>query len=228
MRSYIKAAFCGFVLLVSGCGGNDLSFVIRYDAINGLAERDEIIHEGEVIGHVVGYEPLVGDKVDVQVVIDQDVMPVITSSADFVITEHPTEPGRHVIDLISQDLDDPQVVSGQVLEGASEMAGMVSTFRRAVSEEWQNMFEQVEGLLDGLNENTIENEIAPLESEIDRLADDVNRLGQKAKRKLKEEILPSIQQKIEQLKSELETLGDDQSIERIEEKIDRLERTIEA
>lgn len=228
MKNILKTIFICLAVALVGCAGDELAFVIRYDTINGLKSSDDIVHNGKRIGQVKDIEQLASNAFDVRVVIDQTVMPVVTASADFVIDEHPTEPGRHVINLMSQDLNDPQVVTGQVLEGASALVGLANVFGRSVTEEWQNVFQKVEGMIDGINGETIKDEISPLEAEIDRLMDEANRLGSKARRKLKEEVLPGIQQKIEQLKSEVEAIGEDRSIERIEEKLDRIERTIEA
>lgn len=226
--NYIKILFLLFVFTVTGCSSDQLSFVIRYTDINGLSENDFIIHKEAVIGTVGEIQKIGPNKYDVQVLIDQNIIPVITQSADFVITEHPMETGEHVINLLSQNLDDVPVEPGQVLMGATQIEGMVNTLKRSLNEQWQLMSEKVDDVINQIDGSTIEQEIAPIESELDRLVDDINVLSTKAKRKLKEDILPNIKEKIERIKSEIEAIGDDQPIERIEEKLEHLERTIEA
>ena len=233
--SVLKLFFGPCVLMclaLVGCASNALDLVIRYDDIDGLTETSEVLYQQKVIGEVQNIAPTGSGAYDVQVSIDQRKMPVITQSADFVIMPHPTDGATQIISLVSQDFNAEPVKSGDRLEGASELAGIANSFRRKLSHQWQAFSDQVGQAISELDEVDIEQHITPLEAELDKLIGDMDTLGEKAKNKMQNEILPGIRAQVDQLRDKINAskgdAQDDQAIDRLQEKLDTLERTIEA
>jgi hypothetical protein len=229
---YFSIAFAFICVVLVGCASNGLDFVIRYDDIDGLTEASQVLYQQKVIGEVQKIMPIGSGAYDVQVRIDQSKMPVITQSADFVIVADPTDAAKQVISLVSQDFNAEPVQSGDRLEGALELAWIANSFRRKLSHQWRAFSDQVGQAISELDEVDIERHIAPLESELDKLIGDMDTLGEKAKNKIQNDILPGIRAQVDQLRDKINAHEggpqDDEAIDRLQEKLDALERTIEA
>jgi ElaB/YqjD/DUF883 family membrane-anchored ribosome-binding protein len=227
-QKHAAAPYALMLLIFSGCSNHDLSFVIRYDEINGLMDGADVVFGDQLIGQVneIGRAP--NGEFDVHVSIDREKMPVITQSAHFAIMEHPNEDKGHVINLMAQNPSDPPIADDDIIQGTTELEGFAQTLKDMFSREWNNLSSKVEQLISGIDGSDIEKELAPIESEIDKLIKDIGTLSKDSKDKLQHDVLPEIKSQIDKLRKQLEQFGSEQSVDPLEEKLKRIEGSIEA
>jgi uncharacterized protein YukE len=215
-------------LLVAGCFEQDLEFKIRYQTVDGLKKGASLIHDNQVIGTV--NDVIYTDKGDfeVQVTVTEPHVGLATDSTLFFIANAPNGKDERIIRLVEDDILGTPLKAGQTVEGSTALSGIAKDFQNQIDSTLLSLSSSIDRIWSEWQEQTSEEHFARLENELDQLIEEAKTLGDKANSRLKNDIVPKIRQQIDMLKQHLDELGNDQSIDQIEQKMERLDDALEA
>jgi len=215
-------------LIFSGLGGcaEHPRLTVLYDRPEGIKPGDRVFWENQVIGSVGTLKPPLGRKASVPLYIKKDFHPMITDQSRFLIEDNPSRPGSQSVKMVYLSPGGKPLPNGALVEGSTPFSIMVEKGSFDL-QGWTKLFQDA---LDRLGKEmpsfSGREWQKELECELDRWTRQLERSSEEMRRYFQREVLPPLEQAIEDFLRRLKELGigtDDQSLE---EKLRRLKGSL--
>jgi len=223
------AWFMGFILLwmvTTSCASKPRVFVV-YDNPGALAADDRVYWENLVIGSVGDLERNPGGRTVVPLRIKDDFRPAVTDKSRFVIEPDPRSAGRQSVKMVQTGSGGAPLPEGAVVQGSTSF----SLRQEKGGPELQGWAKALQDLIDRFDREvrrfSDEEWLKDLERQINAWIGMVQTSSQEARRVFKE-VLPKIQQLIEDALRRLRELGNEKEARALEEKFEELKRTLDS
>ncbi len=215
------------LLMSAGCQENALRLKIRFHDAGRLVKGDRVVSDGqEKIGVVEGVTYTERGDFLVSVAILEKFKDSITTESDFYITDDPEREGKAAVGVtLSEGMGTP-LQEGAVVTGTSKLevmaAGIWKDLESTLKEFQEGVKELSEKLSKDLRELPKSEEFNRLKRQMDRLAGEMKKAGREAKEKLQKEVIPKIEEEIQELKRWLERQGREGEIRPLEVQLKQL------
>lgn len=196
----MRPLFCLLLLIpfLCACQSRDLSFYIRFHAVNRLQTGDRVFLAGREAGKVETIQP-VEDGIWVAVKIREPLRHQVTSSSHYTIETDPTTPDRQSV-RIMPDPECQPIEDGAIVEGTEPRASLFGPLLEGLGESLGALQREFQGLTQELEKLPESPQLRDLERRLQELA----RQMQEAEEKLQEDVLPRLRQEMDRLREELE------------------------
>lgn len=196
------------LLALSSCG-QDLRFTISYDDIGGLAVGDPIVLDNQPIGKVTALRESNDGGHWVEVAIPRESAGAATSEASFILAFDPDNPKRRRIEVVLAGPGGKPIADGAVVKGTSPRPPGFFPFGellRGFGDALRELRGQVERFRQEFQYLPDSPEAKHLQEEWRRLAEEIAKAQNEADTTLKKEILPKLEQEMEELRKRLEEI----------------------
>ncbi|MCF8049769.1 MAG: MlaD family protein [Desulfobacterales bacterium] len=212
--------------ILLGCSAFDHQFRIRFESIDGLVKNDPVFFDDTPIGRVDDIEYTDAGHFLVEVSIEDQFSSWPKTSSTFYIGSNPNAESRKAIRIIGGPAGGEKIAKNAMVRGESKYVGlyhkMITDFLGGAN----GINAEIAKLLQKIQELPTDEQIEQLERQLDRILSEIENMGAGMKQKLEQEILPLIQEKIEQLRRLLEKNGKEEKLDRVEEKMQKLSEQV--
>jgi hypothetical protein len=220
--------FLGFVLmwaLITGCGGG-LEFSVRFAAIDGLRAGDAVRTESVAIGEVAAVD--YSDRGDYQVAvrIEPPHVDQVRHGSLFFIDGDSHRPGRKALIVIPDPAGGVQIDDGETVAGTPKWTALMQRMTMKVESEVAELATELDRHWRALAGMPTSEQVARLEQELDRILAELDHLGASARKTLENDILPRLREQLEALRDALESPEHDAQLDRLEDKVERIDREL--
>lgn len=207
-RGAVSAFFTAALLACSGV----LDLTVCFPEVSGLREGAPVVWKESTIGQVREVRYTREGRFEVRIRVEEAFRAAVTDRTRFVVAE--AEPGAKALELVELGAGGTPLADGAVVEGASRYEVLGESVRGEVRRFFQG--------LQGLPESE---PVRRLQTEIERFAEDLGRAGREARDRLKNEVLPEFERRLEELRRRLRERGREGDLDPIERRLRELERT---
>ncbi len=217
-----------FILLciaASSCASKPRVFV-AYDSPGALSAGDRVYWENLVIGSVGEVEKNAAGRAVVPLLIKGDFRPAVTDRSRFVVEPDPQSPGRSSVKMVQLSPGGVSLPEGAVVQGSTSFSLLQEKGKSGTG-----LPKVIQDLVDRLNQEVRslpeQQWLKDLERQIDAWIALLQVSGEQVRRYVKE-VLPQIQQIIEEALQRLRKLGREQERKSLEQKFEELKRTLDS
>jgi hypothetical protein len=209
-------------ILVLACSARPRVLVL-YDNPQGLKPGDRVLFDSQVIGSVGDFDANPKGETTVPLYINKPYRSKVTDKSRFVIEDDPLKTGSQSVRMVQlspggNPLPDEAVVVGSNPLGLTMEKGS-SGFADALEDILKGLEKQISDL-------PVEQWKKELERQLDFLNQQVAKGTEEARRAFRKEILPRVEQAVQELLRQLKKLGKEDEGKTLERKLDQLERTV--
>ncbi|QSA98783.1 MlaD family protein [Methylococcus sp. EFPC2] len=194
--------------ILSGCS-RDLNFKIHFERADGLVAGAPLVMQNQVVGEVIRIEPAADGGILVSVSVERPQVATVTEDSRFYVEDDPAHPPGKRIEIVQTRPGGKPIPEGSVVQGSSsrlrdwfplndiikEFGGILRGLRDQV--------EQFSREMDALPKSE---QAKDLRSEWLKLMEEIKKAQSSAEESLKEEVLPQLQQEMENLRKRLDEL----------------------
>jgi hypothetical protein len=209
--------------LTQACA-NDLQLTVLYDQVQGLKPGDEVYMDGKPIGAVQSIEVNKDGQYEVQLGIKDEFRPIVTDQCHFYIRSNPHRSEHQALEIIAMAEGGSPLPDGAVVEGGSYLAYLLERGSRDL-QAWSGRLQvEIERWAEGLSDLPKKEWYGQLERQMEAWAAELERAGEDARRHFRDEILPKLEEALEELRRRLEEEDEEEELEPLEIKLKRLKR----
>ena len=203
---HIGLALILIILQATGCTPKALELEIRFDRLEGLTAADTLIFEGNCIGKITRVYYSAQEDYRVQVRIEPDFRNAATDQARFFIVADPRQPQRKALEMIRTQAGGQLLADGTLVEGSVRPDRNLGVLWKDIEKGLSGLPDQAQELARRWRDIAQSEEALRLEAEIKRLIQAIQKSDQTVREKLRQEILPFVQQELQRLREELQDL----------------------
>jgi hypothetical protein len=206
--SKIIPLFLALLVILAGCS-QDLHFKIHYGHVDGLAIGDPLTLNDRQVGQVTAIDTAKEGGYLVSVTVDRESISAATSESNFYLVDNPQDTARKRIDIVQARPDGKPLAEGAVVEGSYPgplgplpFGAILKEFGNAL---W-DLRGQVERFRQELEKVPNSEEARKLEEAWRQLMKEMLEAQNAAEGSLKKDLLPKLQEELENLKKKLQEL----------------------
>jgi len=192
--------------------GNSLDLTVRFPEVSGLREGAPVVWNEGVIGQVREVQYTKEGRFEVRVRVEGAFRAAVTDRTRFVVGEG--KKGERALELVELEKGGTPLPDGAVVEGSSGYGVLGETMRQEFGR-----------FLQGLQALPESEPVQQFAEEVERFAQELGRAGREARERLKKEVLPELERKLEALRRRLGERGGEGKLDPIERRLRELERT---
>jgi hypothetical protein len=200
--------------------------IVVYDRADGLKTGDRVYWESQVIGRVGTLEKDPKAGTDVPLEINQDFSHRVTDQSRFLIQRDPVRAGHQAVEMVQLAPGGQPLPNGAVVEGSTSFSFMVEKGSREI-QGWSRLFQdnmdRLEKEMKRLSEQEWQKE---LERQMKEWTRELERSSAEARRYFKKEILPQLEEAVQDLLGRLKELEREKEGHPLERELDHLQRTL--
>jgi len=215
-------------LLLAGCS-NDLSFIVEYDNAEGLKKGDAIVHSDKVIGEIKDILYTDAGKIQVSVNVQEAFRDLAQTSSLFYINsgqdyankdKDSNDKANKFIELVTNAEEaGSDIIEGQIVLGSNKVEGLVQSFSNQFGQALQSFTTSVQTSWGEFKGETLDQQIEYVEVELDKIIKKAKSFNEKTRNYFENEVLPKLNQKIDQLRQQLEEFDREDELDGVEEKL---------
>jgi hypothetical protein len=209
-----------------GCSPSHKVLVL-YDRPGSLKSGDRVIWENQTIGSVGEFQANPSGKTVVPLRVKPDFRQALTDQSRFLIQSDPDRPGNQSVKMVLLGAGGKPLPDGAVVEGSTAFSYMIEKGSReaqALPGLFQDGLDLLAKELSRLSEREWQRE---LERRIEAWTRELQRSGEEARRSFQREILPKLEKVVQDFLRRLKELGRELEGKPLEEKLERLKRTLQ-
>jgi hypothetical protein len=200
--------------------------MVLYDRPGSLKPGDRVIWENRTIGSVGDFQANPSGKTVVPLQVKPDFREALTDQSRFLIQADPDWPGSQMVKMVLLSSGGKPLPDGAVVEGSTSFSLMVERGSRGI----QGIPQALQDALDRLNKEvgrlSDREWQKELESQLDSWTRELEKSGENTRRYFQEEVLPRLEQSVQDLLRRLKEMGKEKDGKSLEEKFDRIKRTL--
>jgi hypothetical protein len=200
--------------------------MVLFDRPGSLKPGDRVIWENRTIGSVGDFQANPSGKTVVPLQVKPDFREALTDQSRFLIQADPDWPGSQMVKMVLLSSGGKPLPDGAVVEGSTSFSLMVERGSRGI----QGIPQALQDALDRLNKEvgrlSDREWQKELESQLDSWTRELKKSGENTRRYFQEEVLPRLEQSVQDLLRRLKEMGKEKDGKSLEEKFDRIKRTL--
>jgi hypothetical protein len=200
--------------------------MVLFDRPGSLKPGDRVIWENRTIGSVGDFQANPSGKTVVPLQVKPDFREALTDQSRFLIQADPDWPGSQMVKMVLLSSGGKPLPDGAVVEGSTSFSLMVERGSRGIQgipQALQDALDRLSKEVGRLSDREWQKE---LESQLDSWTRELKKSGEDTRRYFQEEVLPRLEQSIQDLLRRLKEMGKEKDGKSLEEKFDRLKRTL--
>ncbi|MGE5252798.1 MAG: hypothetical protein ACM3N7_02455 [Planctomycetaceae bacterium] len=200
--------------------------MVLYGRPGSLKPGDRVIWENQTIGSVGEFQPNPSGKTVVPLLVKPDFRHALTDQTRFLIQPDPAHPGSQSIKMVHVASGGKVLPDGAVVEGSTTFSLMTERGAQGIQgipQILQDAMDRLGKELGRLSDREWQKE---LESQLDSWTRELKKSGEDTRRYFEKEILPKLEQAVQDLLRRLKEMGKEKEGKSLEEKFDRLKRTL--
>lgn len=209
-------------ILVWGCPARP-RVLILYDNPQGLKPGDRVLFDNQVIGSVGDFDANLKGETTVPLFIKKPYRTKVTDKSRFIIELDPLKTGSQSVKMVQLSPGGNPLPDEAVVVGSSPLALTKEEGNGGFIGALQDIIKSLEKQISGL---PVEQWRKELERQLDLLNQQIAKATEEARRRFQKEILPQIEQAVQDLLRQLRKLGKEDEGKTLERKLDQLERTV--
>ena len=215
---------CLAALTVAGCFNRTHDFQIRFDHVHGLRKGAPVYFDDAVVGEVREIEYTEAGIFLVNVAIRKQFASAATDTSRFYIDTDPQETDRKVIRVVQLKPGGRPIAEDAVVDGQTRYAVLYEQLARQLGENIAALESGINAFLEELQGIPTDEQIKEIERQLDAIIADLGNMSSAMQDKLKNEILPQIKKKVEELRHRLAGSGQEKELDPIEEKMKAIDK----
>jgi hypothetical protein len=201
--------------------------MVLYDRPGSLKSGDRVIWENQTIGSVGDFQANPSGKTVVPLQVKPDFREALTDQSRFLIQADPDRPGSQSVKMVLLASGGKPLPNGAVVEGSTAFSLMIERGSRGIQgipQVLQDALDRLNKELSRLSDREWQKE---LESQLDSWTRELKKSGEDTRRYFEKEVLPKLEQAVQDLVRRLKDLGKEKDGKILEEKLDQLKRTLQ-
>jgi hypothetical protein len=201
--------------------------MVMYDRPGSLKSGDRVIWENQTIGSVGDFQANPSGTKVVPLQVKPDFREALTDQSRFLIQADPDRPGNQMVKMILLSSDGKPLPDGAVVEGSTSFSLMVERGSRGIQgipQVLQDALDRLSKELGRLSDREWQKE---LESQLDSWTRQLKKAGEDTRHFFEKEVLPKLEQSVQDLLRRLKDLGKEKDGKILQEKLERLKRTLQ-
>jgi ABC-type transporter Mla subunit MlaD len=209
-------------ILVLACSARPRVLVL-YDNPQGLKPGDRVLFDNQVIGSVGDFDANPKGDTTVPLFIKRPYRAKVTDKSRFVIEHDPLKTGSQSVRMVQLSPGGKPLPDEAVVVGSNPLDLTMEKGSSGFTDVLQDILKGLEKQISGL---PVEQWRKELERQLDLLNQQIAKGTEEARRRFQKEILPRIEQAVQELLRQLRKLGKEDEGKTLERKLDQLERTV--
>ena len=209
-------------ILVWGCSARP-RVLILYDNPQGLKPGARVLFDNQVIGSVGDFDANLKGETTVPLFIKKLYRTKVTDKSRFIIELDPLKAGSQSVRMVQLSSGGNPLPDEAVVVGSSPLALTKEEGNGGFTGALQDIIKSLEKQISGL---PVEQWRKELERLLDLLNQQIAKGTEEARRRFQKEILPQVEQAVQDLLRQLRKLGKEDEGKTLERKLDQLERTV--
>ena len=201
--------------------------MVLYDRPGSLKSGDRVIWENQTIGSVGDFQVNPSGKTVVPLQVKPDFREALTDQSRFLIQADPDRPGSQMVKMVLLSSGGKPLPDGAVVEGSTSFSLMIERGSRGV----QGIPPFLQDALDRLSKEVGRLSDREWQKELERQMDswdrELKKAGEDTRRYFQKEVLPKLEQAVQDLVRRLKEMGKEKDGKILEEKLDQLKRTLQ-
>ena len=201
--------------------------MVMYDRPGSLKPGDRVIWENQTIGSVGDFQANPSGKTVVPLQVKPDFREALTDQSRFLIQADPDRPGSQMVKMVLLTSGGKPLPDGAVVEGSTSFSLMIERGSRGIQgipQFLQDALDRLSKEVGRLSDREWQKE---LESQLDSWDRELKKAGEDTRRYFQKQVLPKLEQAVQDLVRRLKDLGKEKDGEILEEKLDQLKRTLQ-
>jgi hypothetical protein len=226
MQRKASCSWLFIILLALASCATPHKIMVVYDRPGSLKPGDRVIWENQTIGSVGDFQPNASGKTVVPLEVKPDFREALTDQSRFLIQSDPDRPGRQSVQMVLLAPGGKPLPDGAVVEGSTTFSLLTDRGSRGIQgipQALQDAMDRLGKELGRLSDREWQKE---LESQLDNWTRELKKSGEDTRRYFEREILPKLEQAVQDLLRRLKEMGKEKDGKTLEEKLDRLKRTL--
>jgi hypothetical protein len=202
--------------------------MVLYDRPGTLKPGDRVIWENQVIGSVGDFQANPSGKTVVPLQVKPDFRQALTDQSRFLIQSDPDRPGNQSVKMVLLASGGKPLPEGAVVEGSTTVSYLIEKGSReaqAFPKLLQDGLDLLAKELGRLSDGEWQKD---LERQIDAWTRELQKSGEETRRYFQREVLPKLEKAIQDLLQHLRNLGRELDGKPLEEKLEKLKRTLQS
>jgi hypothetical protein len=172
------------------------------------------------------FQPNPSGKTVVPLLVKPDFRQALTDQSRFLIQPDPARPGSQSVKMVHVASGGKVLPDGAVVEGSTTFSLMAEREAHGIQEIPQILQDAMDRLGKELGRLSDREWQKELESQLDSWTRELNKSGEDIRRYFQKEIFPKLEEAVQDLMRRLKDLGREKDGKTLEEKFDRLKRTL--
>jgi hypothetical protein len=202
--------------------------MVLYDRPGTLKPGDRVIWENQTIGSVGDFQANPSGKTMVPLQVKPDFRQALTDQSRFLIQPDPDRPGNQSVKMALLTSGGTPLPDGAVVEGSTTFSYLIEKGTRdvqALPRLFQDGLDLLAKELSRLSDREWQKE---LERQIDAWTRELQKSGEETRRYFRREVLPNLEKAIQDFLRRLRDLGRELEGKSLEEKLEKLRRTLQS
>ena len=236
MKQSVKIILMGFIAsaLLLSCGyfsGSDLKLRILFDETKQLqvGAKVDYAHCDQTVGRIKNVSLCENGKTAVDLIIFSQFKGLVRSGVMFVV-DYPlfsNDPTRILMDILSKDIDNPQIKSGTTLNGVTWIFYKMVVAADSISPVANTVVEHSKILLNELEIFVKSDDFDRLLEALEKQAKIISGYTIEQRRRFERDILPEIEKKIKNHYKRLNTIYSQEDLKKIEKELNELKHSLD-
>ncbi|MDP9129441.1 MAG: hypothetical protein M3N35_03570 [Candidatus Binatota bacterium] len=209
-RMVLKSSLLSLTLSLFcyGCADGALHLKMELEKTYGLSAGDPVVFENDTVGAVASVEPRDPNGFIANLEIAKEKRELATTDARFRIADHLSGAQRKQVEIIHAGVDGTSLEDGATVQGSPASAPLFpfSELFGGMAEGLRNLREQTERFRREFENIPDSDEARQLREEWRRLVEEIQKAQSEAKESLREEILPKLEEEMENLRKKFEEM----------------------
>ncbi len=227
MRRKASCLWLSIILLVLASCATSHKIMVMYDRPGSLKSGDRVIWENQTIGSVGDFQLNPSGKTVVPLLVKPDFRQALTDQSRFLIQPDPGRPGSQSIKMVHVASGGKVLPDGAVVEGSTTFSLMTERGTRGIQgipQILQDAMDRLSKELGRLSDREWQKE---LESQLDTWTRDLKKSGEDTRLYFQKEVLPKLEEDLQDLLRRLKDMGNEKDGKILEEKLGQLKRTLQ-
>jgi hypothetical protein len=205
------------------CVGS-LQFTVFYDGDEGLKQEDPVLWNQQKIGNVHSVKKNPQGRLAVGLKIARDFREKVTDESRFLIQADPQHYWQKHIEMVNLEEGGDPLPNGAKVEGSTYLSLQAERGSRGLAAWSQLLLQELERWQKELKQLPEEEWYKELERQMDYWLNEMAQAGVETRRYFRKEVLPRLEEAVQELKRRLRELHKDKDADILEIKLEELKR----
>jgi hypothetical protein len=195
---------------------------VRFDTINGLVAKDQVVFDGTSIGRVKKIKYGDNGIFSVSLSIKKDFKVFLTEYSRFTIADDPQDNDKKAMEMILTRMGGAPLKNGSSVDGSSKYQVLLEMMKYDASEGIDYLNKEFQRFSDDLKSLSEHEQVKELEKQIARLGQELKKASRETREKIISDIIPKLEEEVEALRERLEAMDREEEVEPLEKEIEKI------